>query len=140
MIKIVRGDITSQTTGAIVNAANKQLIAGSGVFGAIHLVAGPELKIECLMIGGCPTGEARITKAYDLPHTHVIIAVGSRYLDGAQGELETLTRCYQSIYLMGKTRGIDSFSFPTVSTVIYQYPVNEATKIDFARTLAVLEE
>ena len=104
MIKIIRGDITSQTIGAIINAANKQQIAGSGVCGAIHLFAGPELKIECFMIGGCPTGEAPIMKAYDLPHTNEIHAVGTRYLDGARGELETPTRCYQSIYLMGKTR------------------------------------
>jgi O-acetyl-ADP-ribose deacetylase (regulator of RNase III) len=86
MIKIVRGDITSQTTIAIVNAANTHLIAGSGVCGAIHRVAGPELERECREIGDCPTGEARITDAYDLPCRYVIHAVGPKYWDGTRGE------------------------------------------------------
>ena len=86
MIKIVRGDITSQTTDAIVNAANAHLIAGSGVCGAIHRVAGPELERECREIGDCLTGEARITDAYDLPCRYVIHAVGPKYWDGTRGE------------------------------------------------------
>ena len=88
MIKVVRGDITSQTTDAIVNAANTHLIAGGGVCGAIHRVAGPELEIECRKIGSCPIGEARLTRAYDLPCRHVIHAVGPRYSDGTRGQMK----------------------------------------------------
>jgi len=97
MIKIVRGDITQDTTAATVNAANTNLIAGSGVCGAIHGVAGPALEKVCRAIGSCPVGEARITDAYDLPCRYLIHAVGSRYWDGTRGELELLTRPVQAL-------------------------------------------
>ena len=140
MIKVIRGDITSQTTDAIVNAANTHLIAGGGVCGAIHRVAGPELAIECRKIGGCPMGEARLTPAYDLPCRHIIHAVGPRYLDGTRGEPEILTRCYQSIFALTEKHGIESISIPAISTGIFHYPVKEATEIAFATTLVAQEE
>ena len=95
MINIVRADMTQQTTAAIVNAANTHLIAGSGVCGAIHRVAGSNLERECREIAECPVGEARITGAYGLPCRYVIHAVGPRYWDGTGGEAELLTSCYQ---------------------------------------------
>ena len=136
MIKIVRGDITQQTTAAIVNAANTHLIAGSGVCGAIHRVAGPNLERDCREIGECPVGEARITAAYDLPCEYVIHAVAPRYWDGTRGEPELLTRCYQSIFELTAEHGIESVSIPAIGTGIYRYPIEEATEIAFAATLA----
>ena len=131
MIKIVRGDITQQITAAIVNAANTHLIAGSGVCGAIHRVAGPNLERDCRKIGECPVGEARITAAYDLPCEHVIHAVAPRYWDGTRGEPELLMRCYQSIFELTAEHGIDSVSIPAIGTGIYRYPIEEATEIAF---------
>ena len=140
MIKIVRGDITQQTTAAIVNAANTHLIAGSGVCGAIHRVAGPDLEKACRAIGGCPVGEARITDAYDLPCEHVIHAVAPRYWDGTRGESELLTRCYQSIFALTAEHGIESVSIPAIGTGIYRYPIEEATEIAFETALAAQEK
>ena len=136
MIKIIRGDITQQTTAAIVNAANSHLIAGSGVCGTIHRVAGPNLERECREIGECPVGEARITHAYDLPCSYVIHAVAPRYWDGTRGEPELLTRCYQSIFELTAKQGIESVSIPAIGTGIYRYPIEEATEIAFERTIA----
>ena len=107
MIRVVTGDITLQITDTIINAANTHLIAGSGVCGAIHRVAGPKLEIECLKIGQCPTGESRITDSYDLPCNYVIHTVGPRYLDGTRGEAEALYSCYQSIFYLTKENNID---------------------------------
>jgi len=140
MIKIVRGDITQQTTTAIVNAANTHLIAGSGVCGAIHRVAGPDLERVCRELGGCPVGEARITEAFDLPCEFVIHAVAPRYWDGTRGEAELLTRCYQSIFALTATPGIKSVSIPAIGTGIYRYPIKEATKIAFETALAAQEK
>jgi O-acetyl-ADP-ribose deacetylase len=136
MVKIVRGDITQQTTAAIVNAANTHLIAGSGVCGAIHRVAGPDLERVCRELGGCPVGEARITEAFDLPCEFVIHAVAPRYWDGTRGEAELLIRCYQSIFALTAEHGIESVSIPAIGTGIYRYPIEEATEIAFAATLA----
>ena len=135
MIKIVRGDITQQTTDAIVNAANTHLIVGSGVCGAIHRVAGPELEKECRQIGNCPTGEARITSAYNLPCRYVIHAVAPQYWDGIRGESELLTGCYRFIFTLTQEHAIGSISIPAIGTGIYRYPIREATEIAFATTL-----
>ena len=135
MIKVIRGDITSRTTDAVVNAANTHLLAGGGVCGAIHRVAGPELEKECRAIGGCPTGEARITDAYALPCKYVIHAVAPRYWDGTRGESELLSRCYQSIFSLTKKHRIEGVSIPAIGTGIYRYPVKEATGIAFDTTL-----
>ena len=137
MIKIVLGDITSQATDAIVNAANTLLLAGSGVCGAIHRIAGPELERECSEISGCPTGEARITDAYNLPCKHVIHAVAPRYWDGRRGESELLIRCYKSIFALTEKHGIESISIPAIGTGIYRYPITEATQIAFDVTVAI---
>ena len=123
-------------TDAIVNAANTHLLAGSGVCGAIHRIAGPELERECREIGDCPTGEARITGAYNLPCNYVIHAVAPRYWDGTRGESELLRRCYQSIFALTETRGIKSISIPAIGTGIYRYPIEEATEIAFDTTIA----
>ena len=139
MIKIVRGDITQQTTDAIVNAANSHLIAGSGVCGAIHRVAGPELEEECRKIGNCPTGEARITHAYHLSCRYVIHAVAPRYWDGTRGESELLTSCYRSIFDLTQAHAIEGVSIPAIGTGIYRYPIKEATEIAFATTLVAQE-
>ena len=122
-------------TDAIVNAANTHLLAGSGVCGAIHRIAGPELERECREIGDCPTGEARITGAYNLPCNYVIHAVAPRYWDGTRGELELLTSCYRSIFSLTKAYVIDSISIPAIGTGIYRYPLREATEIAFAATI-----
>ena len=140
MIKIVRGDITQQTTDAIVNAANSHFIAGSGVCGAIHRVAGPELEKECREIGNCPTGEARITHAYHLSCRYVIHAVAPRYWDGTRGESELLTSCYRSIFALTQAHAIESVSIPAIGTGIYRYPIKEATEIAFDTTLATQEK
>ena len=140
MIKVIRGDITSQTTDAIVNAANTHLLVGSGVCGAIHRVAGPELARECREIGDCPTGDARITDAYDLPCKYVIHAVAPRYWNGTRGESELLRRCYQSIFALTENHGIKSISIPAIGTGIYRYPIKEATEIAFDTTLATQEK
>ena len=135
MIKIIRGDITSQPTDAIVNAANTYLLAGSAVCGAIHRVAGSELERECREIGDCPTGEARITDAYELPCKYVIHAVAPRYWDGTRDESILLTRYYQSTFTLTEKHGIKSISIPAIVTGIYRYPVKEATEIAFDMTL-----
>ena len=140
MIKVVRGDITSQATDAIVNAANPSLVAGGGICGAIHRVAGPELERECSEVGGCPTGEARITGAYNLPCKYVIHAVAPRYRDGRSGESAVLIHCYKSIFALTEKHGIESISIPAIGTGIYGYPTTEATQIAFDVTVAVQEE
>ena len=140
MIKIVREDITSRTTDAIVNAANTRLLAGSGVCGAIHRVAGPELERECREIGDCPTGDARITDAYGLPCKYVIHAVAPRYWNGTRGESELLRHCYQSIFSLTENHGIKSISIPAIGTGIYRYPIKEATEIAFDTTLVTQDK
>ena len=129
MIEVITGDITKETTTAIVNAANTNLLAGGGVCGAIHAAAGPLLEAECLTLGGCPNGEARITKAYNLPCEYVIHAVAPRYLDGSRGESEALIGCYQSIFALVHEYRIDSISIPAIGTGIYRYPMEEAALI-----------
>ena len=139
MIKIISGNITAQTSTAIVNAAHTSLLAGSGLSGAIHRVAGAELERECREIGSCPTGEARITDAYNLPCKHVIHAVGPRYWDGTKGEKELLIQCYKSIFALTEKHGIETISIPAIGTGIYRYPIKEATEIAFDMTISVQE-
>lgn len=129
MIEVVLGDITEETTIAIVNAANTNLLAGGGVCGAIHAAAGPSLEAECLTLGGCPTGEARITKAYGLPCEYVIHAVAPRYWDGSRGEANDLANCYRSIFSLVRQYKIKSIAIPAIGTGIYRYPLEEAASI-----------
>ena len=132
---VVQGDITRQEVDAIVNAANQQLKKGGGVDGAIHRAAGPELQAECDTIGGCPTGEARITKGYRLPARYVIHAVGPRYRGGKKGEAEQLAGCYRHALRLAVENGARTVAFPGISTGIYGYPLEEATEIA-VRTVA----
>ncbi len=128
-IELVKGDITKIKSDAIVNAANRTLMGGGGVDGAIHLAAGPELLEECKKIGECPTGEVRVTGAYKLPATWVFHAVGPRWKGGADGEDELLRACYRNSLLMAEKCFVRTISFPCISTGIYGFPADRACRI-----------
>jgi O-acetyl-ADP-ribose deacetylase (regulator of RNase III) len=125
----VRGDITQETTDAIVNAANSSLAPGGGVCGAIHRAAGPELARACGQLGDCPTGDARITPGFGLKASHVIHAVGPVWHGGDKGEPEELASCYRRSLELADEYGLRSIAFPAISTGIYGYPLDQATEI-----------
>jgi O-acetyl-ADP-ribose deacetylase (regulator of RNase III) len=127
-IEIRQGDITKLEVGAIVNAANRSLLGGGGVDGAIHRTAGPELLTECRSIGGCPTGEARITHGYNLPARYVIHTVGPVY-SGIPQDSRLLTQCYLNSLKLASDHNLTSVAFPAISCGVYAYPINEACKI-----------
>lgn len=137
-IEVLKADITTLAVDAIVNAANTSLLGGGGVDGAIHRAAGPELFDECHQIGGCPTGEARLTKGYRLPAKFVIHTVGPVWTGGERGEPELLASCYRSVFGVARESGLRSLAFPAISCGVYRFPLERAVKIAVGETVAEL--
>ena len=141
IIKTVKGDITKITdVQAIVNAANSSLLGGGGVDGAIHRAAGPELLFECRLLGGCKTGQAKLTKAYNLPCEYVIHTVGPVWNGGKHKEEELLANCYYNSMQLAMDKGIRNIAFPSISTGIYHFPVELAAKIAVRTVVRFLQE
>ena len=138
-LEIVEADITTLDVDAIVNAADTSLLGGGGVDGAIHRAAGKELLAECRTLHGCRTGEAKITKGYNLKARHVIHTVGPVYSNGRQGEPELLAACYRNSLALAVENGLKTIAFPLVSTGVYGYPLEEATPIALREIKAFLE-
>ncbi len=138
-IKFIDGDITKQKVDAIVNAANSSLLGGGGVDGAIHRAAGPELLEETRTLGGCPTGEARVSKGYLLPAEYVIHTVGPVWSGGLRGEDELLAACYRNSLKAAVGLGIKTVAFPSISTGVYRFPMDRAAKIALTETAKFLK-
>ena len=136
---VIKGDIVRVKTQAIVNAANTSLLGGGGVDGAIHRAAGKELLLECETLGGCPTGEAKITSGYKLRAEYVIHTPGPIWRGGNKGEAELLANCYRNSLKLAQEHDITSISFPSISTGVYRYPVEQAARIAIREIMTFLE-
>lgn len=128
-IVVIQGDITTQAVDAIVNAANESLLGGGGVDGAIHRAAGPELLVACRALGGCPTGEARITSGFRLPARYVIHAVGPVWRGGVAGEDSLLAACHRRALELARAHHLKTIAFPAISTGAYAFPIERAARI-----------
>ncbi len=139
MIEVVLGDITKLQVDAVVNAANTSLLGGGGVDGAIHRAAGAELLEECRYLGGCPTGEARITGGYQLPSRFVIHTVGPVWNGGSHGEDEKLASCYRNSLNLAAQHDVKTIAFPSISTGVYRFPIKRASRIAIREVKAFLQ-
>ena len=139
-ISVLKTDITTLDVDAIVNAANNSLLGGGGVDGAIHRAAGPELLAECRLLGGCKTGQAKLTKGYRLPARYVIHTVGPVWNGGEHGERELLASCYRSCFAIARAHDLRTLAFPAISCGVYRFPVDLAVEIALRETAEELSK
>lgn len=139
-IVLITGDITQLEVDAVVNAANRSLLGGGGVDGAIHRAAGPELLAACRKLGGCETGQVRLTPGFNLPARYVIHAVGPVWRGGGAGEAERLASCYRNALMLAEEQSLNSLAFPAISCGVYGYPVDQAARIAVCSVIAHLRD